>query len=224
MGKPKADSEVRRFFSKVAGVTSKNDDSAPERSAAAPEAFKKAGCLKIWGVGCGGLFACFLALGFLGIFIEDEPEGPEVGSPAVEALAQPVAPEAMEAADALKLANVLPESNSVRYVALGDSDVEDGAIAAANVAFYRPEGITIKVYGSPTQRNQARIRMVDACPGCNHLTECGAILLYTPNASHNRDLGIMTQHAKDILLEVNEGLRQTMRESYEALSAHYGCD
>jgi hypothetical protein len=163
----------------------------------------------------------------IGMFVprkEQQQEEPAVkGTAAVEEGVPETSP-ATEVADVLKSANAFPKTNRVTSIPLTETDKAQGATAAANIASARPEGVTVKVYNSDTERNQARLRMIEECPGCNSLTECGSILIYTPDPTADRNLGIMSQEAKDSLREIVQMQREHHRSYYEILRKHYRCD
>jgi hypothetical protein len=97
-------------------------------------------------------------------------------------LAQPANEKATSVAELFKAANMFPKSNRIADLTgrLTESEKSSGALSAANIESSHVAGVTIKVYRSITERNNARLLMVKECPGCNMVTECGAILVYTP--------------------------------------------
>jgi len=93
--------------------------------------------------------------------------------------------------------NVFPKENTVVEKPLNDVDKKEGALTSVNIASFNVAGYTVKVYQSSDKRNQARLRMIKECPGCNVLVECGAILMYEP-VSRARDLNqIAQEHARE---------------------------
>lgn len=178
---------------------------------------------------CSGLLSVTAALAMLmACASPTDPESAETSQeePAAEEVTEEVdaGPNAAtEVADALKAANLFPEANEVRTVALTEADLAAGAVAAANLASSRPEGVTIKVYASPQERNQARLGLIDECPGCNHLAECGPIIVVSPSATNTPEYERMSMAAKQTMNEINQGLNAKMREIAEALNRHYSC-
>jgi len=128
---------------------------------------------------------------------------------AVLCFAQPAGITGVAVAEALRTANVFPKSNQITDTtgSLMPADKSDGALSGATIASNRT--VTIKVYKSSAARNQARLRMVKECPGCNSMTECGTILIYTP----------LFDRAPDM----NQILHRRSREYHVALSKRYGC-
>ena len=123
-------------------------------------------------------------------------------------LAQPANEKATSVADLFKAANMFPKSNRVTDITakLTQSEKREGAASAANIESSTPAGVTIRVYRSEAERNNARLRMVKECPGCNLVTECGAILVYTP----------FSRAISDVLYRRSE-------EYYGLLNKHYHC-
>lgn len=96
-------------------------------------------------------------------------------------------PTAIEVAQVLKKANIFPKQNDVRENPISESDKEAGVSTSVNIASSRVEGMTVKVYQTSDQRNKARLQMVNTCPGCNSIVECGPIVMYEPSPN-SRDL------------------------------------
>jgi hypothetical protein len=117
-------------------------------------------------------------------------------------------PTAIEVAQVLKRANIFPKDNAVREEPLSDLDKTEGALTRVLIESSRLEGVTVKVYKSIDQRNQARLRMIKECPGCNFIVECDSILMYEP-LYDNRELNV-------------QGHKLT-RERYEVLKRYFGC-
>jgi hypothetical protein len=112
---------------------------------------------------------------------------------------------------AVEVARVLSKTSEASDTtnAVTDADRNSGVVSSAVMATSQPAGLTIKVYRSGTERNQARLRLVQDCPGCNFITECGPILAYEPILQSS---------------DINKILNQKARERYEILKRHYKCD
>jgi hypothetical protein len=118
-------------------------------------------------------------------------------------------PTAIEVSHVLKKANIFPKENGVRENPLSDLDRKEGALTSVVVESFRPEGTTIKVYETIEQRNQARLRMIKECPGCNFIIECGPILVYQPTTMDRET--IIHEHALH-------------KERYGVLRHYFHCD
>jgi hypothetical protein len=122
--------------------------------------------------------------------------------------AQPANEKATSVAELFKASNMFPKSNRVTDITsrLAESEKREGAVSAASIESSAAAGVTIKVYSSETERNNARLRMVKECSGCNLVTECGTILVYTP----------FSRAISDILYQRSE-------EYYGIMTKRYHC-
>ena len=118
-------------------------------------------------------------------------------------------PTAIEVSQVLKRANIFPKENGVRETTLSDLEKAEGTLTSVVVESFHPKGTTIKVFETSEKRNEARIRMVNACPGCNFLIECGPILVYEPTANDR---------------ETNIHNHALYKERYGVLRQYFNCD
>ena len=125
--------------------------------------------------------------------------------------AQPPTEKALAVFDVLRAANHFPKTTRATETtpSLSKQDRDLGATSSAIIPSALPAGITVKIYKSPKHRNDARLRMVKDCTGCNAITECGAILVYEPYGKAN---------------DMNAIIRNRHKEYYATLSKHYHCE
>ena len=81
-------------------------------------------------------------------------------------------------------------------------EMNQGLLSKARAASEHGDDIFdwhIRVYGSISERNNARQEMVRDCPGCAFLTECGPILIYIPDVTRDERKRDMTRQAYEVL-------------------------
>jgi hypothetical protein len=112
---------------------------------------------------------------------------------------------------AVEVARLFSKTNNVTDTtnSITDADRSSGLVSSAVLAVMQPAGVTIKVYRSSKERHSARLRLVEGCPGCNFLSECGQILAYEPLLK---------------VRDMNQILDQQARERSAILRRHYKCD
>lgn len=124
---------------------------------------------------------------------------------------QPVNVTATAVAEMFKARNLFPKANKVTDItsSLSPQEKQAGVLSIANVESSTVNGVTIKVFRSIKERNAARLQMVNKCPGCNFLAECGVILVYTPTMQDR---------------EINKILNSRSTEYYIVMSRQYKCE
>ncbi len=123
---------------------------------------------------------------------------------------QPTGETAAAVAHVFKAANLFPKSNRITDTTayLSSADKTGGVISSANIESSSPSGVTVKIYRTKAERKQARLRMVKECPGCNAISACGAMLVYTP----------FTKAA-----DINKILLLHSLQHVDVLEKHYRC-